>query len=221
MRSRELKDRTVFLTLSLLSFDKPHMFSTKSVASVSLLASFFAQGALAAASKTKRATYPNPIALSGNTSAVRDPSLCKDPSTNTYYVFSTGVGIEIRSSQDLIAWEYVGEVWPDGAPWGDEYNNASNTFWAPDCTIEDGNWRVSLRALRALFCLGLRTERLFSSQLYYSASTIGSQNVRVSLYLGIPLFLLTPILVGPGADSQASSTQRHRQVSRVPGPIRD
>jgi arabinan endo-1,5-alpha-L-arabinosidase len=115
------------------------IFSTKTTLSAFAI---FAHGTLASAVASKRATYPNPIALSGNTSAVRDPTLCKDPSSSTYYVFSTGVGIPIRSSKDLVHWEYVGQVWPDGASWGDQYNNNSNIFWAPDCTILDGKWIV-------------------------------------------------------------------------------
>ena len=115
------------------------MFSKSFLPSASLLA-IAAQGIFAVS--LKRATYPNPIPLAGNSSTVRDPTLCKDPSTSTYYVFSTGNGIPIRSSQDLVTWNYVGEVWPDGAPWGEQYNNASNNFWAPDCTIKDGKWMV-------------------------------------------------------------------------------
>ncbi|KAI5117913.1 hypothetical protein M0805_003605 [Coniferiporia weirii] len=96
--------------------------------------------------------YPNPGVVTGDTE-VHDPTLCKD-SSGTYFLYSTGVGIEIRTSTDRIAWTYAGVVWPDGASWTDEYTDTSDgSLWAPDCTIIDGEF-----------------------YLYYAASTFGSQN---------------------------------------------
>ncbi|KAJ7600462.1 glycoside hydrolase family 43 protein [Mycena floridula] len=93
-----------------------------------------------------------PGTVTGNT-AVHDPSLCKDAS-GTYFVFSTGVGIEIRTSTDRIAWTFRGLVWPNGASWTDQYTGTSNgALWAPDCTIVNGKFI-----------------------LYYAASSFGSQN---------------------------------------------
>ncbi|KAJ7202846.1 glycoside hydrolase family 43 protein, partial [Mycena pura] len=86
-----------------------------------------------------------PGKVTGNT-AVHDPTMCKS-SSGQYFVFSTGVGIEIRTSPDRTAWTFAGSVWPNGAPWTDQYTGTSNgVLWAPDCT------------------------------LYYAASTFGSQN---------------------------------------------
>ncbi|KAJ3919760.1 arabinanase [Lentinula edodes] len=88
----------------------------------------------------------------GNT-AVHDPTMCKDDK-GTYYVFSTGVGIEIRTSPDRTAWTLAGLVWPNGASWTDPYTGTTNgALWAPDCTYLDGQF-----------------------YLYYAASTFGSQN---------------------------------------------
>ncbi|KAJ7164724.1 glycoside hydrolase family 43 protein [Mycena crocata] len=93
-----------------------------------------------------------PGIVTGNT-AVHDPSMCKSAS-GQYFVFSTGVGIEIRTSPDRTAWTLVGKVWPNGASWTDPYTGTSNgALWAPDCT--------------ASF--------LLMYLLYYSASTFGSQ----------------------------------------------
>ena len=114
----------------------------KSLAVIVPLLGWLAQSCLAKSSELKRATYPEPIPLAGNTSVIRDPTLCQDPTTKEYYIFSTGANIEIRKSTDLVTWEWVGVVWPDGAPWGDAYNGASNIFWAPDCTISNGVWKV-------------------------------------------------------------------------------
>jgi len=96
--------------------------------------------------------YPNPGLVTGNT-AVHDPTMCKD-SSGKYWVFSTGVGLEIRTSTDRTAWTLEGLVWPNGASWTDEYTGTSNgALWAPDCTYMDGTF-----------------------YLYYAASSFGSQN---------------------------------------------
>ncbi|KAK7468408.1 hypothetical protein VKT23_002923 [Stygiomarasmius scandens] len=95
---------------------------------------------------------PGPGAVTGNT-MVHDPTMCKDEA-GTYFLFSTAPGIEIRTSTDRIAWTLQGVVWPDGAPWTDEFTGTSNgNLWAPDCTFLDGTF-----------------------YLYYAASTLGSQN---------------------------------------------
>ncbi|KAF7331449.1 Arabinan endo-1,5-alpha-L-arabinosidase [Mycena kentingensis (nom. inval.)] len=93
-----------------------------------------------------------PGRVTGNT-AVHDPSMCKSAS-GMYFVFSTGVGIEIRTSPDRTAWTLVGSVWPRGVDtWTNEYTGTSNgVLWAPDCTVVGNTF-----------------------YLYYAASTFGSQ----------------------------------------------
>ncbi|CAK5276033.1 unnamed protein product [Mycena citricolor] len=92
-----------------------------------------------------------PGKVTGDT-AVHDPTMCKR-SDGTYFVFSTGTGIEIRTSPDRTAWTHVGSVWPNGASWTDAYTGTSNgALWAPDCTVVGNTF-----------------------YLYYSASTFGSQ----------------------------------------------
>lgn len=79
--------------------------------------------------------------------------MCKD-SGGKYWLFGTGVGIEIRTSTDRKAWTLIGTVWPDGASWTDSYTGTSNgALWAPDCTYLNGQF-----------------------YLYYAASSFGSQN---------------------------------------------
>jgi arabinan endo-1,5-alpha-L-arabinosidase len=84
-----------------------------------------------------------PGVVTGNT-AVHDPTMCKDAS-GRYFVFcefmrgmlylvvliaiirvATAPGIEIRTSTDRTAWTLVGKVWPNGAPWTDQYTGTSN-----------------------------------------------------------------------------------------------
>ncbi|KAK0503828.1 glycoside hydrolase family 43 protein [Armillaria luteobubalina] len=78
--------------------------------------------------------------------------MCKD-SSGKYFVFSTGVGLEIRTSPDRVAFTFVGLVWPNGASWTDPFTLTSNgALWVPDCYYANG--------------------------LYYAASSFGSQNVR-------------------------------------------
>jgi len=96
---------------------------------------------------------PNPGTVTGDISGVHDPTLCRD-SAGTYFLFSTGVGIEIRTSTDRIAWEMIGLVWPSGAPSAtNQFTGTTNgDLWVPDCTYKDGTF-----------------------YLYYAASTFGSQ----------------------------------------------
>ncbi|KAG8710184.1 hypothetical protein FRC09_000250 [Ceratobasidium sp. 395] len=96
--------------------------------------------------------YPNPGTLKGNID-VHDPSMCRD-SSGKYFLFSTGVGLPIRTSTDRITWTLVGNVWANNqATWTDTYTGTSNgNLWAPDCTYKSGTF-----------------------YLYYAASSFGSQ----------------------------------------------
>ncbi|KAE9387779.1 arabinanase [Gymnopus androsaceus JB14] len=102
--------------------------------------------------------YPNPGLVTGNVNPVADPTLCRD-NAGTYWLFSTAVGIEIRTSTDRTAWTLIGVVWPNGASWTDAYTGTTNgNLWAPDCTYLNGQF-----------------------YLYYAASKFGSQNVTAHL----------------------------------------
>ena len=112
---------------------------------------------------------------------VHDPTMCKDDSEK-YFIFSTGKGLEIRTSTDRTAWTIEGLVWPDGAPWTDEFTDTSNGYataklvavrdkissvfhrdlWAPDCTIVDGTFYVcAIRACCLTICMNPSLAALF------------------------------------------------------------
>jgi len=101
---------------------------------------------------------PNPGKVTGSTN-VHDPSICKDNS-GKYWLFSTAVGIEIRTSTDRTAWALAGTVWAPGQDtWTNTYTLTSNgNVWAPDCQYINGQF-----------------------YLYYAASSFGSQNSGIFL----------------------------------------
>ncbi|KAM6494141.1 glycoside hydrolase family 43 protein [Amanita muscaria] len=83
--------------------------------------------------------YPESDVVVGDIS-VHDPSICKD-NAGKYWLFSTSVGLEIRTSNDLSDWKLIGKVFPNGAPWADKYNGKSNgELSTPDCTYHDGQF---------------------------------------------------------------------------------
>ncbi|KAJ8081161.1 hypothetical protein PM082_018004 [Marasmius tenuissimus] len=92
--------------------------------------------------------------------AVHDPTMCKDKD-GKYWLFATAPGISIRSSTDRTDFKLEGTVWPNGAPWTDEYTNSTDglgNLWAPDCYYSGGTFL-----------------------LYYSASTFGSRKSAIFL----------------------------------------
>jgi len=68
-------------------------------------------------STARRRNAPiDPTTLPANTLPVRthDPVMIKQG--DTYYLYATGMGIEIQSSKDLKNWTRVGRVFPEGQP---------------------------------------------------------------------------------------------------------
>ena len=81
-----------------------------------------------------------------------DPTAIESPDGYTY-VFTTGPGIRIFRSRNLVDWESAGRVFDGIAPtWAMEKIPGARNVWAPDITFHDGRYR-----------------------LYYSISTFGSQ----------------------------------------------
>jgi len=105
-------------------------------------------------------TYPNPITVAGDIDGVHDPSMCKV--NGTYYLYSTGSGIPIRTSTDRVNWVAVGEIFPNGAlSETDAYTGSSGTaanIWAPDCSYADGKFFI-----------------------YYATSSFGSEHSAIFL----------------------------------------
>lgn len=91
---------------------------------------------------------PDNWPLTGNTS-VHDPGIIK--AGGTYYIYGTGVGIEVKRSQDGLNWSTIGKVFNTYPSWANRYvpNHESN-IWAPDIQYYNGKY-----------------------YLYYSVSTFG------------------------------------------------
>ena len=94
--------------------------------------------------------------LTGDT-AVHDPAIAT--SRGWYYVYSTGPGIPIRRSKDLIHWEVQGSVFPANAPtWATQLVPGTEFPWAPDLSFFNGRWH-----------------------LYYTVSTFGAKRSVIGL----------------------------------------
>ena len=110
------------------------------------------------------------LALLTNTSAqtgairqVHDPCIIKEK--NTYYLFSTGRGIRIRTSTDLIQWNMRGRVFDATPEWTlTEVPGSRGYYWAPDISFFNGKFH-----------------------LYYSVSTFGSRRSCIGLATNMTL----------------------------------
>ncbi len=93
---------------------------------------------------------------------VHDPSMAKDG--NTYYVFSTGDpnvnngNIQIRASQDLKHWSYLGTVFSMIPTWLTNQVPGIVNIWAPDVSYFKGHY-----------------------QIFYAGSTFGSNSSVIAL----------------------------------------
>ncbi|VDC05854.1 unnamed protein product [Peniophora sp. CBMAI 1063] len=98
---------------------------------------------------------PNPIAGTSNI-AVRDPAIWHNSDNGKYYLFATDGNIGTWTSTSLAGpYTYVGAVLPDCS----SINLSGNCdLWAPDVNYYDGQY-----------------------VLYYSVSTIGSQNSAIGV----------------------------------------
>lgn len=81
--------------------------------------------------------------VEGDVGGVHDPTMVRDG--DHWYVLSTNVGMGIRRSGDLVHWEKVGEVFPDGTPaWVQDHLPGidATLAWAPDLSLVDGRWHL-------------------------------------------------------------------------------
>lgn len=74
-------------------------------------------------------------AIKGDLGA-HDPSLIKQG--NTYYVFSTGGNLQIRTSPDLVTWTVAGTVFSAIPTWVTNAVGAIPDLWAPDISLHNG-----------------------------------------------------------------------------------
>jgi arabinan endo-1,5-alpha-L-arabinosidase len=72
---------------------------------------------------------------------VHDPVMIKQG--DTYYIFSTGKGISIKTSNDRINWVQAGRVFKDSlAWWKTEIPKQDGSIWAPDIHYRDGKYHL-------------------------------------------------------------------------------
>ena len=88
---------------------------------------------------------------------VHDPAAIRR--NGVYWLYSTGAGIPIRRSTDLVHWDTAGRVFGAAVPaWATTAVPGVQFPWAPDVSLIDGQYR-----------------------LYYSLSTFGSQHSVIGL----------------------------------------
>ena len=112
---------------------------------------------LACAVSAAYAAFPNPGPVTGNINPVHDPSMVRGPD-GTYFLYSTGKGIDVRTSKDRTSFQFAGSVFGDTQPAGTSvYVDASkrgNDLWAPDVHYANGLFRLyytaSCRSLLSL-----------------------------------------------------------------------
>jgi arabinan endo-1,5-alpha-L-arabinosidase len=102
------------------------------------------------------------LELTGVTFPVHDPTLVKDGAM--YYVVSTGQGIPIHCSPDMINWENCGAVFEGYPNWIYQSIPGVTALWAPDLVFWGGQWH-----------------------LYYAASTFGSNRSAIGLATNVTL----------------------------------
>jgi len=96
-------------------------------------------------------------AQQGAVRRVHDPVIIRE--RDTYYVFSTGPGIPVRRSKDLIHCEHIGRVFEEDVPaWAKAEIPRAEGVWAPDISHYGGEFH-----------------------LYYSVSTMGNQRSCIGL----------------------------------------
>ncbi|MBE0536782.1 MAG: arabinan endo-1,5-alpha-L-arabinosidase [Phycisphaerae bacterium] len=94
-----------------------------------------------------------------------DPTIIKSHTDGLYYIFSTGRGLPIRRSKDLVQWEGMGRVFDTRVPaWAVKEVPGTTAIWAPDISFFNGRYH-----------------------LYYSVSTFGSQRSCIGLATNVTL----------------------------------
>lgn len=104
-------------------------------------------------------------AVQGLAKGVPDPTIIQSKQDGRYYIFSTGRGIPIHRSNDLVNWERIGRVFDTSVPeWARLEVPGSRNIWAPEISYFNGKYH-----------------------LYYSVSTFGSQRSCVGLATNVNL----------------------------------
>jgi arabinan endo-1,5-alpha-L-arabinosidase len=75
----------------------------------------------------------------GAVTNVHDPHIIKQGSY--YYIFSTGAGIPVRRSSNLVDWTYIGNVFPTAVPaWAKTLIPGADSVWAADPVYVNGRY---------------------------------------------------------------------------------
>jgi arabinan endo-1,5-alpha-L-arabinosidase len=86
-------------------------------------------------------TGPQMLDLLGAISPIHDPAMIQAESV--YFLFSTGTGLPIHVSSDLVTWESNGQVFADKPAWvTTTASNAPNNLWAPDISFYNGLYHL-------------------------------------------------------------------------------
>jgi len=96
------------------------------------------------------------FAQRGDTTHVHDPVIAKDG--DTYWVFSTGHGVPVRSSKNFVDWTYLGPALQGIPQWASRHVPNVEFPWAPDISFFNQRFH-----------------------LYYSISTVGSRQSCIGL----------------------------------------
>jgi arabinan endo-1,5-alpha-L-arabinosidase len=99
---------------------------------------------------------PAIVPVTGDTAGIHDPAIAKQG--NTYYLFSTGRGIHVRTSTDLVHWSAARDVFARIPSWVQQRFPDLVDLWAPDVSWWNGQWH-----------------------LYYSASEFATRNSAIGL----------------------------------------
>jgi arabinan endo-1,5-alpha-L-arabinosidase len=105
---------------------------------------------------------PSAAAVDEGDIYVHDPSMIKEG--HTYYVFSTGGGLSIRSSTNLVTWHYVDTVFSTIPTWVTDAVGPITDLWAPDISYWHGLYH-----------------------LYYAGSTFGTNSSVIGLATNVTL----------------------------------
>ncbi|MDC3418244.1 arabinan endo-1,5-alpha-L-arabinosidase [Aquibacillus salsiterrae] len=98
-----------------------------------------------------------------------DPVISKEG--NTWYVFHTGRGVQIKSSRDGVNWKAEGSIFASLPEWSKQYvpEKEDESLWAPDISLHNGVY-----------------------YLYYSVSTFGKNTSAIGLVTNTTLDVNNP-----------------------------
>lgn len=97
---------------------------------------------MSALAQTDTATEDGSLPLDGKIKRVHDPAIIK--ADDAYYIFSTGAGIPVRKSSDMINWEtpFPAKVFASTPQWAQDMIPGQGDIWAPDISYYNGKYHL-------------------------------------------------------------------------------